>query len=51
MSGGDALAGFDCGETAVAVICVAVGDVACERERKGVPVEVVGVAQSLSRSS
>ena len=36
--------GFDCGEAAVAVVTVAVGDVAGEREREGVPVEVVGVA-------
>ena len=43
-SGRDALAGFDCGETAVAVTAVAVGEVASEREREGVPVEVVGVA-------
>jgi hypothetical protein len=43
-SGGDAVFGFGGGESAVAVISVAVGDVAGERECEGVPVEVVGVA-------
>ena len=38
------MAGFGGGDAAVAVVAVAVGDVAGEREREGVPVEVVGVA-------
>ena len=44
-SGGDrdAAFGFGGGEAAVAVIAVAVGDVAGEREREGVPAWVVGV--------
>ena len=36
-------AAFEVGEALVAVGAVAVGDVAGEREREGVPVEVVGV--------
>jgi hypothetical protein len=44
-SGGDAVSGFGEGEAAVAVIAVAVGDVAGERPSGGVPVEVVGVGE------
>ena len=40
---GDAVAGFGGSEAAVAVIAVAVGDVAGQREGEGVPVQVVGV--------
>src|SRR5579859_4832220 len=43
MSGGDPVAGFGGGDAAVAVGAVAVGDVAGEREREGVPARVVGV--------
>ena len=42
--GGDAVSVLGGEEAAVAVVAVAVGDVAGEREREGVPVEVVGVA-------
>ena len=42
-SGGDAVAVLGGDEAAVAVFAVAVADVAGERERKGVPVDVVGV--------
>ena len=41
--GGDAVFGFGGGEASVAVVAVAVGDVARERVREGVPVEVVRV--------
>ena len=43
LSGCDAVAGFGGGEAAVAVIAVAVGDVAGECECEGVPADVVGV--------
>jgi uncharacterized protein (DUF2141 family) len=43
-SGSDAVSVLGGGEAAVAVVAVAVGDVACEREGEGVPVEAVGVA-------
>ena len=42
--GGDAVAVLGGGQAAVAVFAVAVGDVSGEREREGVPVDVVGVA-------
>ncbi|MDX6720550.1 MAG: hypothetical protein QOJ63_2804 [Solirubrobacteraceae bacterium] len=42
-SGGDLAAAFEVDEALVAVRAVAVGDVAGEREREGVPVAVVGV--------
>jgi hypothetical protein len=43
-SGGDAVSGFGGGVSLVAVVCVAVADVAGEGVAERVPVEVVGVA-------